>query len=456
MVGKGGGFTRTMLSIAIPVTLQNLLFSSFTLIDTLMIGRLGDTPLAAVGMAGKWTWFFTIVLFGFLSGASVFIAQFFGAGNTAGIHRTYGLLNIGALAAAGAFMAAALIVPERIIGLFTSDPEAAAIGAAYLRIIGLSYPFQALARTGGTLLQSTQRVMIPFVGALCSVAVNIVLNAMLIFGLCGFPRLGVEGAAIASVAAAVVNMAVIYAVGLLRGTLLRAPLSAMADISGAFVREYVSVGAPAMLNETIWALGNLMYSAVFGHMSTGAYAAITVVKSIEDLTSVAFMGMCSSCAVMIGSFIGQGDVPRAKDCARRHLVLTVAFSVIIGAGVLLLRAPILSLFGISDAVRADAGAVLMIYALEMTLRNLPLVMVVGIFRAGGDTRYGLIVDGLSLYLIGLPATAAAGLVLRMSVPVTYMVMYLSEDIFKCVIYGLHMRSGKWVRPVAGMNEAPEE
>ncbi|MDO5298800.1 MAG: MATE family efflux transporter [Clostridia bacterium] len=440
-------FTRTMLSIAIPVTLQNLLFSSFTLVDTLMIGALGDTPLAAVGMAGKWTWFLTVVLFGFSSGASVFIAQYFGAEDTPGIHRTYGLLSIGALATAAVFMAASLLAPERIIGLFTNDPEAVAIGSAYLRIICLSYPFQALSRSGGTLLQSTQRVMIPFVGALCSVVVNVTLNALLIFGLCGFPGLGVQGAAIASVAAAAVNAAVIYAGGIGRGTLLRAPLSAMMDVSGAFVREYVRVGAPAMLNETIWALGNLMYSAVFGHMSTGAYAAITVVKSIEDLTSVAFMGMCSSCAVMIGSFIGQGDIERAKDCARRHLALTVAFSVIIGGGVLLLRAPILSLFGISDAVRADAGAVLMIYALEMTLRNLPLVMVVGIFRAGGDTRYGLIVDSLSLYLIGLPATAAAGLVLRMSVPATYLVMYLSEDIFKCVIYGWHTRSGKWIRPV---------
>lgn len=447
MAQKDGSFTRTMLSIAIPVTLQNLLFSSFTLIDTLMIGRLGDTPLAAVGMAGQWTWFFTVVLFGISSGASVFIAQYFGAGDTPGIHRTYGLLNVGALAVAGVFMAASLTMPERIIGLFSSDPQAVAIGAAYLRIISLSYPFQALARTGSTLLQSTQRVVIPFVGAVCSVAVNIVLNAMLIFGLCGFPRLGVEGAAIASVTAAAVNMAVIYAGGVSRGTLLRAPLSAMTDISGAFVREYLRVGTPAMLNETLWSLGNLMYSAVFGHMSTGAYAAITVVKSIEDLTGVAFMGMYSSCAVMIGSFIGQGDVERAKDCARRHLALTVALSVIIGGSVLLLRAPILSLFGVSDAVRADAGAVLAIYALEMTLRNLPLVMVVGIFRAGGDTRYGLIVDSLSLYLIGLPATAAAGLVLRMSVPATYLIMYLSEDIFKCVIYGWHTRSGKWIRPV---------
>ena len=149
------GFTRTLLSIAVPVTLQNLLASSFTLIDTMMIGKLGDTPLAAVGMAGKWTWFLTIVFFGFSSGASVFISQFYGAGDDAGMRRTYGLMTVGTQAAALLFMLAALLFPDGIVRLFSSDEQAIALGASYLRIIALSYPFLALTRGGGTLLQST-------------------------------------------------------------------------------------------------------------------------------------------------------------------------------------------------------------------------------------------------------------------------------------------------------------
>ena len=171
-----------MLAIAIPVTLQNLLFSSFTLVDTLMIGRLGDLPLAAVGMAGKWTWFYGIVLFGFTSGAAVFIAQYFGANDRAGIHRTYGVMTIGTLAASLVFMLLAMIVPQKIIGLLSSDPAAIETASTYLRIIALAYPFQALRRSAGTLLQSTQRVVIPFVGAVCSVVTNIVLNAVLMPG----------------------------------------------------------------------------------------------------------------------------------------------------------------------------------------------------------------------------------------------------------------------------------
>lgn len=436
-----------MLSIAVPLTLQNLLFSSFTLIDTVMVGRLGDLPLAAVGMAGKWSWFLNIVLFGCTSGAAVFIAQYFGAGDKRGIHRTYGLMSILSLAASLVFMACALLIPERVAGMFTSDPEAIAAAAVYLRCIAVSYPFQALAKSAATLLQSTQRVVIPFIGAACSVVTNVTFNALLIFGLCGFPAMGVAGAAIASAIAVVVNALVIYVLGLKKDTMLRAPLSAMLDISRGFVRDYVRVGAPAMFNETVWALSILIYSSIFGHMSTGAYAAITVAKSIEDLTCVAVHGMCSACAVMIGSYIGQGKFDLAKACARYHIVLTTAISLVIGGSLFFLKGPIMSLFGVSESVRADSMAVIMIYGAEMALRNIPLMFVVGTFRAGGDTKYGLIVDTLSAYLIGIPLTAAAGLVFHMSVPFTYAVMYFVEDIFKVIVYGRHFLSDKWIQPV---------
>ena len=436
-----------MLSIAIPLTLQNLLFSSFTLIDTVMVGRLGDLPLAAVGMAGKWSWFLNIVLFGCTSGAAVFIAQYFGADDQKGIHRTYGLMTMLSLAAGLIFMALALLMPQRIVGMFTRDPNAIATASVYLRCIAVSYPFQALAKSAATLLQSTQRVVIPFIGAACSVTTNVVLNALLIFGLCGFPELGVAGAAIASAVAGIVNALVIYLLGFAQKTMLRAPLSQMMDISRSFVRDYVRIGAPAMFNETIWALSILIYSAIFGHMSTEAYAAITVVKSIEDLSCVAVFGMCSACAVMIGSYVGQGRYDQAKACARYHIVVVTVMSAIIGALIFFLKEPIMSLFGVSDTVRADSMAVMMIYGAEMALRNIPLMLVVGTFRAGGDTKYGLIVDSITAYLIGIPVTAFAGLVLHLSVPVTYAIMYFVEDGIKTIIYGRHFFSGKWIKPV---------
>ena len=447
MSNKNISFTRTMLSIAIPVTLQNLLFSSFTLIDTVMVGSLGDLPLAAVGMAGKWSWFLGVVLYGFTSGASVFIAQYFGAGDERGIHRTYGLMSILSMAVSLLFTALALCFPELIIRFFTQDAAAVEAAKPYLRIIALSYPFLALTRSGSTLLQSTQKVSIPFVAAACSVATNILFNALLIFGLCGFPALGISGAAIASVMATAVNAAVIYLLGIKQKTLLVAPFKRMFDISRPFIKEYLDIAAPAMFNETIWALSYLIYCSIYGHMSTEAYAAITVVKSIEDLTCVAIFGLGSSCAVMIGSMIGRGDLHNAKRCAWYHIALTAALSAIFGLALIIARGAVMSLFGVSDVVRADASAVMMIFGLELVVHNLPYMMVCGIFRAGGDTRTGLIVDLISAYLIGIPITAAAGLLLHMSVPATYLIMYLVEDVFKVFVYGKHLISNKWIRPV---------
>ena len=450
MSNKNKSFVRTMLSLAIPVTLQNLLFSSFTLIDTVMVGSLGDLPLAAVGMAGKWSWFLGVVLYGLTSGASVFIAQYFGAGDNRGIHRTYGLMSILSMSVSLLFMLGGICAPEFIIGFFTKDPAAVEAATVYLRIISLSYPFLALTRSGSTLLQSTQKVSIPFIAAACSVATNLVFNALLIYGLCGFPALGVAGAAIASVMATAVNAAVIYLLGWKQKTMLFAPLSNLLNISRGFVKDYLRIGAPAMFNETVWALSYLIYCAIYGHMSTEAYAAITVVKAIEDLTCVAIFGLGSSCAVMIGSMIGQGDIPGAKRCAWYHLILTAALSAAFGLALIVLRGAVMSLFGVSAAVHADASAVMLIFGLELVIHNLPYMMVCGIFRAGGDTRIGLIVDLISAYLIGIPITAAAGLLLHASVPATYLIMYLVEDVFKVFISGRHLLSNKWICPVVSV------
>ena len=436
-----------MLTIAVPVTLQHLLFCSLTFIDTLMVGHLGDLSLAAVGMAGKWSWFLSIVLFGCTSGAAVFLAQYFGAGDTRGIHRTHGLVTICSVSAALLFTLSSLIMPEKIIGMFTNDPQALKTACVYLRIVSLAYPFQAIRRSASAVLESTQKVYIPFLSAVCSVVTNIVLNALLIFGLCGFPKLGVAGAAIATVIASVVDACVIHVIGLGQKTMLRAKLSELLDLDWAFVRQYIRIGLPTLFNESTWALGNLIYSAVYGHMSTEAYAAITVCKSIEDLSCVAIFGLASSCAVMLGSYVGRGEIETAKGCAWYHLKLTVALSMLVGFVVIALRGSILSVFGVSDVVRADAAAVLVVYGLELALRNLPYMLVVGIFRSAGDTKTAVWVDFACAYLIGIPLTALAGLVFHMSVPVTYLIMYLSEDLIKVYLYGKHFLSNKWIKPV---------
>ena len=438
---------KLLFTMSLPIMISMLVQALYNVVDSMFVARVSENALTALSMAFPIQNLMIAVSAGLGVGLNAVLSRALGAKDEKGVNRaaTNGIMLL--FICGLVFMLGGATIVRPYFEMQTDIAEIVESGVDYTTIVMLGSMGIFMQILFERLLQSTGRVMIPFVGSLISVAVNIVLNALLIFGLCGFPALGVQGAAIASLVSAVVGALVIYGAGIAKKTLLRTGRSGLVGITGGFIRDFARVSMPAMLNESAWALGNLLYSSVYGHMGTGAYASITVVKSIEDLTSVAVMGLCSSCAVMIGSAIGRGDVPLSKLCAKRHVQLTIGLSVLIGAGMLALRQPLLSLFGVSQAVRDDALAVLAICALEMVLHNIPAILVMGVFRAGGDTRFGLIVDCITLYLIGLPLTMLAGLYLHWSVPMTYLVMYLSEDIIKCSAYLLHFRSYKWIRPV---------
>ena len=438
---------KLLFTMSLPIMISMLVQALYNVVDSMFVARVSENALTALSMAFPIQNLMIAVSTGLGVGLNAVLSRALGAKDEKGVNRaaTNGIMLL--FICGLVFMLGGATIVRPYFEMQTDIAEIVESGVDYTTIVMLGSMGIFMQILFERLLQSTGRVMIPFVGSLISVAVNIVLNALLIFGLCGFPALGVQGAAIASLVSAVVGALVIYGAGIAKKTLLRTGRSGLVGITGGFIRDFARVSMPAMLNESAWALGNLLYSSVYGHMGTGAYASITVVKSIEDLTSVAVMGLCSSCAVMIGSAIGRGDVPLSKLCAKRHVQLTIGLSVLIGAGMLALRQPLLSLFGVSQAVRDDALAVLAICALEMVLHNIPSILVMGVFRAGGDTRFGLIVDCITLYLIGLPLTMLAGLYLHWSVPMTYLVMYLSEDIIKCSAYLLHFRSYKWIRPV---------
>ena len=208
------GFWRSALRLAIPIALQNLLLSSFTLVDTVMIGSLGDVPLAAVGMAGQWSWVMNILFFGVNSGASVFLAQYWGVRDVRGIQRTFGLLLVGALAPALLFTGVGLLAPGFVMRLFTKDPVVIEQGCSYLTAACFSYVALALSQAASTLLRSTEEVRLPVAASLCSVLTNALLNYALIFGRFGAPAMGLRGAAIATAIAAWVNVAVLYGAAL--------------------------------------------------------------------------------------------------------------------------------------------------------------------------------------------------------------------------------------------------
>lgn len=438
-------FWQTTGKLAVPIALQKLLMSSFTMVDTIMVGMLGDTALASVGIAGQWSFLLNVVFFGMTSGASVFIAQYWGSRDVDGIHRTYGLaLTIGA-ALSTIFLLLALCCPRQVVGLFTTEQDVIEGGVSYLLIAGFSYPAIALNQVASTVLCGTERVKLPMFASMISVAVNAALNALFMFGL----GMGVRGAALGTTISAWLAPAVLYAISLKRDTMLIAGFRRLTNWSLSFVKHYFFVSLPVLLNESMWALGTNCYNMIYGRLDIKFFAAITIFRSIEDVALTFFWGLCNACSVIVGKRIGAGEIKAAALDAHRFSILGPAFSVLIGLLLVALRPIVLLPFEVSEEVSRYAYVILGIYGLELGLRNIPAISIVGIFRAGGDTRTGLLYDGICLWLFALPLTLLTGYVLHWPLPLVYLVMLLSEDVPKSLLCLRRLKSRAWIRPVTG-------
>lgn len=451
-----GEFWRGTMRIAVPIALQNLLASSFSLVDTIMLSRLGDVTLSAVGMAGQWSWLLSLVLFGFCSGCSVFVAQFWGVRDIAGIRKVYGITLLHSFAVSLLFCAAGAALPSVIVGIFNNDAAVIASGASYLRIAAFSYPAIALTNVFSTVLRSTEQVRLPLAATFASTVLNAVLNYILIFGKLGLPALGERGAAIATVIAAWVSPAFILAVSCAQRNILCARLSEIFGFSRALLRRFYRVMLPVLANESMWGLGTFCYNIIFARLGYEYYAAITVYRTVDNIMFTFFIGLCNACCVMVGKPVGSGDFDRAKADALRFAFIVPLLAAVVGALTAVFRAPLTAVFNLTGTLSAltsaTAQTLLLMFGCEYCLRMIPYIMIVGVFRSGGDTASGTRYDIVCLWGIALPLVALTAFVLRWPFTAVFLVMLLAEDLIKVVLCVRRFRSMKWIRPVTSARE----
>ena len=441
------GFWRAALALALPIALQNMLASSFSLVDTLMVSQLGTISLSAVNMAGQWSWLFSMVIFGITSGASVFASQYWGDKNTKGIHKIQGIAIISGLIISLGFALIALIVPEWVISLFNQDPEVIATGSAYLRYACLSFPAIALTQVFGAILRAVERPMAPTVVTGISAALNAGLNYLLIFP----AGMGVKGAAIATVISSWISPIAILLISVVQKNILIAPLREMFALDRRIIGEFFKKAAPVIANESMWGLGTTVYNIIFANIGYEEYAAIAIVKTFENFSFCFFLGICSACCVMVGKSVGSGEIKESIRDSKRFLVIMPIVSMLVGILMIALRAPLISLFNMGDNISQYtldlAGKIVIIASVWSAIRNVPYITVVGIFRSGGDTAMGTIIELIVLWGFSVPMTFIAANVWGLPFLAVYAVMYLCEDIPKAVFFLLYWRSGKWIRPV---------
>ncbi len=437
-------FWRDALKLALPISLQNLLVSSFAMVDSFMVGTLGEEALAAVGMAGKLSWLLNLVLFGFNSGAAVFIAQFWGVKDEDSIRKSFGLATLSALCAALGFTILGGCAPEWVMRFFTKEETAILLGSEYLRLAVISYTAVCLNNLMATLLRSTENPKLPLYASLLSVSANALLNALFIYGL----EMGVRGAALATAISSWISPILLFVLSMKQRNMLCAPLHKFIGWTKQFVKSYYVISVPALLNETIWALGTVAYNAIYSNASTDFYAAFTIFSSVEGLIFAFFVGLCHASAVLVGKQVGAGEYKHAFGTACRFTAVMPLLSLALGLLILLAR-PLLLLpyANVAADTRMTAAVLILIYSLELALRNIPYITIVGVFRSGGDTKCGLLYDLGCLWGVALPVTYIGVNVLGLPLTTVFLIMLLSEDLVKSVFCIRRLLSRKWIRPV---------
>ena len=439
------GFYSRMLALAIPIALQNMLASCAGLVDTAMVARLGNVATSAVGIGGKWSFVLQMITFGFCSGGSVLISQYWGAQDHKGVRRAYSLGMGLCLVAAVVYNVAAALFPYEMMCLFTDEEAVRLAGAQYLGTVCWGALPLSFATIANMARRCTEDVRTPLVISGISVCVNTFFNWCLIYGKCGLPQLGLQGAAVATVISQCVQAVLVLWVGLRQKHYTLYGLSEMFRIPVEFAKKYFHVALPVICNETLWCVGFNIYAIIYAHQGSENYAAYTLYSSIENLVFVFFVGACNACSIMIGKSIGQGLLEDARAIARKMLAVFAVMGAVLGGALFAIRWPVINLMGVeSQYTAALTAAILAFYCCWCPLRQLNYVLVVGILRAGGDTRISALLDVGVTLLWGAPWCFLLGYVFE--VPFMWLVCgtFIAEDVLKLPLCLWRMKSGKWL------------
>lgn len=445
------GFWRTAFRLATPIALQNMLISSFTLADTLFVSQLGDISLSAVGMMGQWGWLLNMILIGISSGASVFVAQYWGIKNIKRINMTCGIAVLSAVIVSGIFTTLSLVAPEFVINIFNNNPSVIDEGKRYLLIVCASYPAVAITNILSSVLRSVENVKLPMYVSVLTTVLNIILDYGMIFGKFGFPAMGIKGAALATSLSAWVGVLAILTVSMIKKNILYAPIKHTFGFRLKDIEEFYKKALPVIFNESMWGAGTFAFNIIFGHMGYEYFAAITILRSFENIAFVFFIGICNACCIMVGKSVGKGKIERGVLDSKRFVLLVPMLALIISVLIFTLRAQLIGIFNLNNnitQVTLDAAMTIMaIYAFEFTVRQMPYILIVGVFRSGGDTVTGVKFDLFCLWCLSLPATLISVYLLKLPFTVAFAVMYIFEDYAKTILCLRYYKSMKWIKPV---------
>ena len=442
---KNKDFYKMLFTISIPIVIQNLISSSLNLVDNVMVGQLGETFIAATGLANQLFFIMTLILFGANSGISIYIAQFWGKKETGKIKSVLSLGILFGVCITTIFTIIGIVLPKQTLALMSKDADVVLYGANYLRIVSLSFILTAISFSFSFSARSVGHPKLPMIASVISLLTNTVLNYILIFGKLGLPAMGVEGAAIATVIARVVEL-IIVLMGIYRSIpVLAVSIKDFFRIDQTLAKMVGKTAFPVIVNEGFWSLGMTAYSLVYAHIGTDAIAAVMITNTVNSLFMVVGFGLGNASSVMLGNTLGAGDIPRAIDYNKKFLTLSILLGIVI-CGLINLTAPLIvqSLYQLTPDSYALTLKTLRILAFFMSFKFYNTIVIIGTLRSGGDTLYSMLLEISCVWLIGVPLAALGAFVLKWPV---YLVVALVnfEEVIKLFLGLPRIISNKWAR-----------
>ena len=455
LLRRDRAFYQRLIALTVPMLLQNLIASSAGMVDTLMVGMLGQAELSGVSLANTPFFVAMLFVFGLQSGGAVLTSQYWGKSDGVTINRIMGISWYLACIISTIFATVVFIFPEQVMSITTNNPELLAVAVRYGKVVAFSYALNSFVMVFTGTMRSCEQPLFGMAVVIAGMASNVLFNWMFIFGKLGAPALGVEGAALGTLLARGVELLFVVAYLIFyRKKPFKMDVRRIFRPGRVIFKDYIKYSLPVMVNETLWGAGASTYPIIYGHMVASAdiVAAHAVSGTIEKVITIAVFSVAHTAAIMVGKEIGAGSKKEEVRSLGKTLALLAALVGLVSGLVLIsllftvIRPSVFPLFSLS--ANAERIAIVMLAAISalMMFRSFNCTLIVGILRGGGDVKFGMFLDIGAMYMWSIPLGFIAGLVLKLDITIVFLLI-ISEDLIKCAVGFIRFKRGKWVKNV---------
>lgn len=442
---KDLNFYKVLMSLAIPIVLQNLLVASLNLLDSIMVGNLGEKAIASVGIANQYYMLFFNTAHGFIMGAGIFVAQYWGKKDIKNIYKFMGLSFIFALLVTLLFLAGAVFFPKNIMEIFTKDREVIELGKSYLMIVAPSYILTIATLTFEMALRGTGNTKIPMYASLIGLVVNGILNYIFIFGKFGMLKLGVFGAGLGTLIARCFELSfILYKIYVVDKNIVAGKLKEIFDIEKSMIIVFLKTALPVVFNDMMWIGGLTVYFLAFSKLGTTATATMQISNTVNNVFNIFGIGIALAGGVMVGNRIGAQEDEIAKIEARKISIFSVILGIVIGIIFFIISPYVVKLFSVEAETKKSIVAVLRVMAIVLPVRFFGIMQIIGILRGGGDVVFAILTEVVAVWAVGVPMSFLG--VLYFDFPIEYVyAMSCLEEPFKALATLPRLFSGKWIK-----------